>query len=62
MEAPDRTLLLIHEDEVRVRNFKALDSKSRKRRASEELDTRPRKLHIVDPYCNTGIADLMRLA
>ena len=49
MEEPDRTLLLVHEDEVRIQTFKALNSKSRKRRASEELSTRPRKLHIVDP-------------
>ena len=50
IEEPDRTLLLIYKDEVRIQTFKALNSKSRKRRASkEELSTRPRKLHIVDP-------------
>ena len=49
MEETDKTLLLIHEDDVRVQNFRALDSQSRKRRASEELNARPRKLHIVDP-------------
>ncbi|KAK5214679.1 hypothetical protein LTR72_012173, partial [Exophiala xenobiotica] len=46
MEEPDRSVLLIHEDEVRVQNFKTLDSQSRKRRASEELGGRPRKFLI----------------
>ncbi|KIW36055.1 uncharacterized protein PV06_11635 [Exophiala oligosperma] len=46
MEEPDRSVLLIHEDEVRVQNFKTLDSQSRKRRASGELGGRPRKFLV----------------
>lgn len=49
IEVSARTLLLIHENDVRVQNFRALDSKSGKQRASEELDGRPRKFHIGEP-------------